>query len=456
MATFLRRTVRFAEKFALQRHLKVNQDVLGGWHQRRHLNLHENVSMQLLQDNGVNVPKFGVASTPDEAEEIAQRLGASDVVIKALVLAGGRGKGTFDSGLKGGVKMVFSPSEAKQISSQMLGYTLRTKQTGEKGIRVDKVMVTERLYNRREYYFALMMEREFNGPLIVASSQGGVNIEEVAKENPEAILKLPISIDSGIDRDETSKLVKQLGFHPSAVEGAVTLIENLYNVFLKYDATLVEINPLVEDNHGKVYCLDAKCRFDDNADFRQKDLFALRDWTQLDQREREAHDCNLNYIALDGDIGCLVNGAGLAMATMDIIKLHGGSPANFLDVGGGATAHQVTEAFRLITSDQKVQAILVNIFGGIMRCDVIAEGVIRAAETLDLKIPIVVRLQAGTQVDEAKALIATSKLKILACDNLDEAAKMASGALFLAVVRLSTIVGLARSAAVDVKFELPL
>ncbi|EEC14163.1 succinyl-CoA synthetase, beta subunit, putative, partial [Ixodes scapularis] len=425
-------------------------------HQRRNLNLHENVSMQLLQDNGVNVPKFGVASTPDEAEEIAQRLGGSQETpvhiwfshMHALVQR--EHVGTLRS-----LVCTHRPSEAKQISSQMLGYMLRTKQTGEKGIRVDKVMVTERLYNRREYYFALMMEREFNGPLIVASSQGGVNIEEVAKENPDAILKLPISIDSGIDRDETSKLVKQLGFHPSAVEGAVTLIENLYNVFLKYDATLLEINPLVEDNHGKVYCLDAKCRFDDNADFRQKDLFALRDWTQLDEREREAHDCNLNYIALDGDIGCLVNGAGLAMATMDIIKLHGGSPANFLDVGGGATAHQVTEAFRLITSDQKVQAILVNIFGGIMRCDVIAEGVIRAAETLDLKIPIVVRLQ-GTQVDEAKALIATSKLKILACDNLDEAAKMASGAPFLAVVRLSTIVGLARSAAVDVKFELPL
>ncbi|KAK8772026.1 succinyl-coenzyme A synthetase beta subunit, ADP-forming isoform X1 [Amblyomma americanum] len=447
MATLLRRAVRTAGKTALQRNLKVKQDTWAGWLQRRSLNLQENVSMQILQDNGVTVPKFGVAASPEEAEQIAQRLGTPDVVIKALVLAGGRGKGTFDSGLKGGVKMAFSPSEAKKLAAQMIGFILRTKQTGERGIRVDKVMVTERLYNRREYYFALMMEREYNGPVIVASSQGGVNIEEVAKENPEAILKLPIDITQGIDKARTAELVEGLGFHPAAIDGAVSLIENLYNVFLKYDATLIEINPLIEDNNNKVYCLDAKCRFDDNAAFRQKELFDLRDWAQQDLREKEAHESNLNYIALDGDIGCLVNGAGLAMATMDIIKLHGGSPANFLDVGGGATAKQVTEAFRLITSDQKVQAILVNIFGGIMRCDIIAEGVIQAAETLDLKIPIVVRLQ-GTQVDEAKALIATSKLKILACDNLDEAAKM--------VVRLSTIVGLARSASVDVKFELPL
>ncbi|XP_077553980.1 succinyl-coenzyme A synthetase beta subunit, ADP-forming [Haemaphysalis longicornis] len=447
MATFLQRTVRIAGKIALQRNLKVKQDALAGWVQRRNLNLHENVSMTLLQENGVNVPKFGVASSPEEAEEVAKRLGSSDVVVKALVLAGGRGKGTFDSGLKGGVKMAYSPSEAKQLSAQMLGHTLRTKQTGEKGIKVNKVMITERLYNRREYYFALMMEREFNGPVVVASSQGGMNIEEVAKENPEAIIKFPIDINSGIDRQRTADLVKGLGFHPASIDGAVDLIENLYKVFVKYDATLIEINPLIEDNNNIVYCLDAKCRFDDNAVFRQPALFDLRDWTQQDVREKQAHESNLNYISLDGDIGCLVNGAGLAMATMDIIKLHGGSPANFLDVGGGATAKQVTEAFRLITSDQKVQAILVNIFGGIMRCDVIAEGVIQAAETLELKIPIVVRLQ-GTQVDEAKALIATSKLKILACDNLDEAAKM--------VVRLSTIVGLARSAAVDVKFELPL
>ncbi|KAH7961795.1 hypothetical protein HPB52_012158 [Rhipicephalus sanguineus] len=391
--------------------------------------------MQLLQENGVTVPKFGVASTPEEAEEIAQRLGTPDVVIKALVLAGGRGKGTFDSGLKGGVKMAFSPAEAKKFASQMIGHTLRTKQTGEKGIKVNKVLVTERLYNRREYYFALMMEREYNG---------GVNIEEVAKENPEAILKLPIDITKGVDKDRTAELVRGLGFHPAA---AVTLIENVYKVFLKYDATLVEINPLIEDNNNKVYCLDAKCRFDDNAAFRQKELFDLRDWTQQDIREKEAHESNLNYIALDGDIGCLVNGAGWPWQLWTSSSFTvAARPTSWMSEGVPQPSRSPRPSGSSLP-DPKVQAILVNIFGGIMRCDIIAEGVIQAAETLDLKIPIVVRLQ-GTQVDEAKALIATSKLKILACDNLDEAAKM--------VVRLSTIVGLARSASVDVKFELPL
>jgi succinyl-CoA synthetase beta subunit len=221
----------------------------------------------------------------------------------------------------------------------------------------------------------------------------------------------------------------------------------LYNVFIDNDASMIEINPMVEDSSGKVYCLDSKCRFDDNAEFRHKDLFAKKDWTQVDPKEVEASKSNLNYIPLDGDIGCLVNGAGLAMATMDIIKLHGGNPANFLDVGGGATANQVMEAFRLISSDPKVQAIMVNIFGGIMRCDVIAEGIIMAAKTLSLKIPIIVRLQ-GTRVDDAKALIAASSLRIIACDDLDEAAKIAC--------KLSAIVGLAKDASVDVKFELPI
>ena len=239
----------------------------------------------------------------------------------------------------------------------------------------------------------------------------------------------------------------KLGFHPDVHGQAADMIEKLYEVFISNDASMVEINPMVEDASGKVYCLDAKCRFDDNADFRHKDLFAKKDWSQVDQKEVQASKFNLNYIPLDGDIGCLVNGAGLAMATMDIIKLHGGNPANFLDVGGGATANQVMEAFRLITSDPKVQAIMVNIFGGIMRCDVIAEGIIMAAKTLSLKIPIIVRLQ-GTKVTEAKALIASSSLRIIACDDLDEAAKIAC--------KLAAIVGLAKSAHVDVNFELPI
>lgn len=426
---------------------KVKCSSLQSYVPQRNLNLHEHISLKLLGDAGVKVPKFGVAKTPDEALQAAENLGSKDFVVKAQVLAGGRGKGTFESGLKGGVKTVYSPQEAKDVAAQMLGKRLITKQTGEKGVLCREVMIAERLYTRREYYFAIMMEREFGGPVIIASSQGGVNIEDVARDNPSAIIKEPIDITKGLSADQAMKVAKHLGFKTNNIDQAVQIITKLYEALLKYDAVMVEINPLVEDATGDVYCLDAKCRFDDNAEFRQKKLFELRDWSQEDQRELEAHKHSLNYIALDGDIGCLVNGAGLAMATMDIIKLHGGSPANFLDVGGGATVKQVTEAFKLITSDSKVQAILVNIFGGIMRCDVIAEGIITAAEMLNLKIPIVCRLQ-GTQVDDAQALIAASKLKILACENLDEAAKM--------VVKLSTIVGLARSAAVDVKFELPL
>lgn len=269
----------------------------------------------------------------------------------------------------------------------------------------------------------------------------------MAKENPDAIVTEPIDIKKGIQKSQVERVVSRLGFHPDVSAQAVEMIINLYRVFIDNDASMLEINPLVEDSSGKVFCLDAKCRFDDNAEFRHKELFAKRDWSQVDPKEVQASKFNLNYIPLDGDIGCLVNGAGLAMATMDIIKLHGGEPANFLDVGGGATATQVMEAFRLISSDPKVQAILVNIFGGIMRCDVIAEGIIMAAKTLHLKIPIIVRLQ-GTRVDDAKALIAASTLRIIASDDLDEAAKIAC--------KLSAIVGLAKTAHVDVKFELPL
>jgi len=395
------------------------------------------------------VPKFGVAKTPEEARKVATTVlqGSSDFVVKAQVLAGGRGRGTFDSGLKGGVKIVFSEQEVEDLAKQMIGKRLITKQTGEKGIPCNSVMVTERLYPRKEYYFSILMERQYGGPVIIASSQGGVNIEDVAAENPDAIVTEPIDIIKGVDRAAIERVVKKLGFSKETQDQAVDLMTKLYEVFIKNDASMIEINPMVEDASGKIFCLDAKCRFDDNASFRHPELAGQKDWSQVDPKEQQAAKANLNYIALDGDIGCLVNGAGLAMATMDIIKLHGGNPANFLDVGGGATASQVMEAFRLISSDPKVQAILVNIFGGIMRCDVIAEGIVMAAKTLSLKIPIVVRLQ-GTRVDDAKALIAASDLRILACDDLDEAAKIAC--------KLSAIVGLAKSAAVDVKFELPI
>ncbi|XP_034279409.1 succinate--CoA ligase [ADP-forming] subunit beta, mitochondrial-like [Pantherophis guttatus] len=412
--------------------------------QRRDLSLHEYLSMQLLKEAGVSVPKALVAKTPEEAFQAAEKIGTEDLVVKAQVLAGGRGKGTFEGGLKGGVQMVGSPEEAKEVASRMIGKKLFTKQTGEKGRICNQVLVCERRYLRKEYYFAITMEGAFQGPVLIGSSQGGVNIEEVAAENPEAILKEPVNIVEGIQEDQALRLARKMGFPTKVVGAAAENMVKLYHLFIKYDALLVEINPLAEDSTGTVMCVDAKINFDDNSAFRQQKVFKLQDWTQMDEKEREAANAELNYIALDGNIGCLVNGAGLAMATMDIIKLHGGSPANFLDVGGGATAEQVKEAFKLITSDKQVQSILVNIFGGIMHCDIIAKGIILAATELELKIPVVVRLQ-GTQVEQAKVLIAQSKLEILACDDLDQAAKVAVG--------LSKIVTLAKEAQLEVTFQ---
>ncbi|OXU26169.1 hypothetical protein TSAR_009927 [Trichomalopsis sarcophagae] len=411
----------------------------------RNLNVHEHISYSILNEAGIPTPKFGVAKTPDEAAKLATDLNTKDIVLKAQVLAGGRGKGHFKGGNVSGVKMCETPEEAKQLASQMLGKLLVTKQTGEAGRICNAVMVTQRMFPRKEYYLAVMMERAFGGPVIIASSQGGVNIEEVAATNPQAIMYEPIDINKGITKDQADRIAVKLGLE-NVKEYISKMIMNMYSLFVKKDALLIEVNPLAEDINGEYFALDCKCRFDDNAEFRQKDLFALRDWTQEDPKEVEAAKFELNYIALDGNIGCMVNGAGLAMATMDIIKLHGGEPANFLDVGGGATASAVKEAFKIITSDSKVHALLVNIFGGIMRCDVIAEGIIAATKELDLKIPVVVRLQ-GTNVDEAKALIANAGLKIVPVDDLDEAARIA--------VKLSTIVKLAQSANLSVNFEIP-
>ncbi|XP_077987636.1 succinate--CoA ligase [ADP-forming] subunit beta, mitochondrial-like [Glandiceps talaboti] len=406
--------------------------------------------MGILRDSGVTVPRGFAAGSTEKALEVTQQLaseGVEDVVIKAQVLAGGRGKGTFESGLKGGVKIAYSPKEVEDYASKMIGNKLITKQTGKDGRICNEVFICERLYPRRETYFAITMDRTHNGPVIIASSQGGVNIEEVAKESPDAIVTHAVDITQGLQKEAAVDIAKKVGFSPKSVDAAAESFMKLYQIFIDRDATMLEINPMAEDNQGEVYCMDAKFNFDDNAAYRQKDVHELRDWSQEDAREVMAAQADLNYIGLDGDIGCLVNGAGLAMATMDIIKLHGGEPANFLDVGGGATADQVKEAFKLISSDPKVAAILVNIFGGIMRCDIIAQGIIAAAQELNLKVPIVVRLQ-GTQVDDAKALMAASQLRILACADLGEAAKMA--------VRLSTIVTLAKEAELEVKFQLPL
>ncbi|KAI8069231.1 hypothetical protein BC940DRAFT_298216 [Gongronella butleri] len=410
--------------------------------QKRFLNIHEYMSMDVMRQYGINSPRGHVAKTPEEAFEVAKRLGTDDLVIKAQVLAGGRGKGTFDNGYKGGVHLVSSADQAKEFASKMLGHKLITKQTGAEGKPCNAVYICERKYAQNEYYFAILMDRQSAGPVLVASSQGGMDIEAVAAENPDAIVKLPVDFNVGLSHDDALTLAKKVGFNNA--EDAAQTFMNLYKLFTEKDATQVEINPLTETTDKQVLCMDAKLNFDDNADFRQKDLFDLRDFSQEDAREIAAAKYHLNYIGLDGSIGCLVNGAGLAMATMDIIQLHGGKPANFLDVGGGATPEAVKAAFEIITSDPKVSSAFVNIFGGIMRCDVIAEGIIAAAQDLDIKIPLIVRLK-GTKVDEAKKLIADSGLRIYAIDDLDIAAKKA--------VNFASILTAANEAGIKIKFE---
>merc|ERR1712109_400719 len=447
----LRTSISIANKSLLKQGLKVSSSCPASpCHQKqqaRNLSVHEYVSMSLLKEAGVPTPKFGVATTAAEARKIADDLATKDLVIKAQVLAGGRGKGRFRDYPKGGVQLLYNADEVEAAAKCMIGDFLITKQTGAEGRICNSVMVTERKYTRKEYYLAFTNDRKFNGPVLIASTEGGVNIEEIAASNPDAIQTFPIDIIGGLSKELALDIAAKLHIPAEDQDDVSETLIKLYNLFLSKDATMVEINPFAEDANGGYFCLDAKLRFDDNADYRQKAVFDQRDWSQEDPSEVEAAKQNLNYIALDGDIGCMVNGAGLAMATMDIIKLHGGSPANFLDVGGGATATQVKEAFKIITSDPKVNAIMVNIFGGIMRCDVIAEGIIAAAQELKLATPIVVRLQ-GTNVDEAKVMIGASGMKILPVDNLDEAARLA--------VKLSNIVGIARDAHLNVNFQLPI
>ena len=346
------------------------------------------------------------------------------MVIKAQVLAGGRGKGHFDNGFKGGVRVVYSPKEASILANEMIGHKLITKQTGEKGRICNSVYIVERKFARREFYLAVLMDRASQGPVIVASSQGGMDIEAVAKENPDAIITTKVDIHQGVTDEMAKTIATQLGFSPQCIDDAALTIQKLYKVFMENDATQIEINPLSETSDHQVLCMDAKLNFDDNADFRQKKVFEWRDTTQEDADEVKAAESGLNFIKLDGDIGCLVNGAGLAMATMDIIKLNGGQPANFLDVGGGATPAAIRSAFELITSDPKVTAIFVNIFGGIVRCDAIATGLIQVVQSMNLRIPIIARLQ-GTNMEAAHKLINESGMKIFSIDDLQNAAEKA-------------------------------
>ncbi|KAL1990762.1 hypothetical protein VTN49DRAFT_6601 [Thermomyces lanuginosus] len=413
--------------------------------QKRNLSIHEYLSANLLKSYGVGVPKGEVARTPEEAEAVAKRIGGDDMVIKAQVLAGGRGKGSFDNGLKGGVRVIYSPTEAKMFAQQMIGHKLITKQTGARGRVCNAVYIVERKFARREFYLAILMDRQTQSPVVVASSQGGMDIETVAKENPEAIITTPIDIKTGVTEEIARKIATQLGFSEQCIEDAKNTIQNLYRVFIEKDATQIEINPLAETSDHQVLAMDAKLGFDDNAEFRQSEVFSWRDPSQEDPDEVKAAEHGLNFIKLDGDIGCLVNGAGLAMATMDIIKLNGGNPANFLDVGGGATPAAIKSAFELITSDPKVTAIFVNIFGGIVRCDAIAQGLINVVRDMDLRTPVVARLQ-GTNMEQARKLIDESGLKIFMIEDLQSAAEKA--------VQFSKVVKLARDIDVGVEFTL--
>ncbi len=391
------------------------------------MNIHEYQAKELLQKFGVATPPGKAARTADEAEAAARELGTDDLVVKAQIHAGGRGKGTFANGFKGGVQLCKAPEEAREIASKMLGQTLVTHQTGPAGREVKTVLIAKSVEIEREVYFAILVDRATGGPMIVASTEGGVEIESVAEKTPEKILREPVDRLAGIQPYQTRKLAKELGFTSAQIKPAAKLFDGLYRTFLALDCSMVEVNPLVVTDKGEVLALDAKFNFDDNALYRHPEVAALRDVAEEDPREVEASSHGLNYIGLDGNIACLVNGAGLAMATMDIIKFYGGSPANFLDVGGGATEEQVTEAFKILVSDENVKAILVNIFGGIMKCDVIAQGIVNAVKAVNLPVPLVVRLE-GTNVDAGKKILTESGLALTAADDLGDAAQKAVAA----------------------------
>ncbi|MBU6302822.1 MAG: ADP-forming succinate--CoA ligase subunit beta [Verrucomicrobia bacterium] len=384
------------------------------------MNIHEYQAKQLFDEYQVASPKGKVAETAEQARQAAVEIG-KNLVIKAQIHAGGRGKGTFKSGFQGGVHLCSSPEDVEAKARQMLGQVLVTHQTGPEGKLVSKVMVAESVEIARELYFAIVMDRATERPVIMASTAGGMDIEEVAHHTPEKILREPVHPLLGFQPYQGRKLAAFLGLTGPQASAAAKLFTNLYQLFIAKDCSLVEVNPLVVTTGGEVLALDAKFNFDDNALYRQKQVAGMRDITEEDPREVAASEYSLNYIGLDGNIACLVNGAGLAMATMDIIKFSGGEPANFLDVGGGASKEQVTAAFKIILGDPNVKGILINIFGGIMDCNVIAEGVIAAVKEVGLSLPLVVRLE-GNNVATGKQTLAASGLNLVSADNLADAA----------------------------------
>jgi succinyl-CoA synthetase beta subunit len=378
------------------------------------MKIHEYQAKAILAQHGVPVPRGDVAFNAAEAGAIARRLGGDIVVVKAQIHAGGRGKG-------GGVKLARSADEAERLASQMIGMTLVTHQTGPEGRVVSRVLIEEGLTMTRELYLSIVLDRAAGKPVMMASADGGMDIEEVAARTPERIHKVHIEPGVGLVPFEARQLGFAIGLDGAQVNKAVKVMTSLYNAFVATDASLLEINPLVVTAGGDLLALDAKMNFDDNALYRHPDIRELRDLGEEDALEIEASKFSLNYIHLDGNIGCMVNGAGLAMATMDIIKLAGGEPANFLDVGGGANAEQIRNAFKILMSDKNVRAVLINIFGGILRCDVLAQGVIAAVKELGVPVPIVIRME-GTNVEEGKRLLKESGMNFATADSMDEAA----------------------------------
>ncbi len=389
------------------------------------MNIHEYQAKQLLKQFGAPVAEGAVVMQPEQALKAAQSLPQGVIVVKAQIHAGGRGKGHFkeaEAGDKGGVRITKSPEEAASEAQKMLGATLVTKQTGEEGKQVNRIYLEAGADIAKEFYLSLLIDRASSRIAFIASTEGGMNIEEVAEATPEKILTMDVDPATGLMPFHTRLLNKALGLSGNSAKQMAKLARTLYTAFTKSDMSMLEINPLIVTGAGDMQVLDAKVSFDGNAAFRHKEYDELRDISEEDPFELEASKFDLSYIKLDGSIGCMVNGAGLAMATMDIIKHYGAEPANFLDVGGSATTEKVTEAFKIITSDPGVKGILVNIFGGIMRCDVIAQGVIVAVKEVGLKVPLVVRLE-GTNVDKGKKIINDSDLDVIAADDLDDAAR---------------------------------
>ena len=389
------------------------------------MNIHEYQAKALLRSYGAPVSDGRVVLRAEEAKTAAGALDGPLWVVKAQIHAGGRGKGTFkesDAGEAGGVRLAKSVEQAAEEAKRMLGRTLVTKQTGKAGKQVNRIYIEDGSGIETEMYLALLVDRQTSRVSFVASSEGGMDIEEVVESTPEKILSFSVDPATGYQPFHGRRIAFNLGLQGKQVKQCVALMGTLYKLFLEKDMEMLEINPLIVTDAGDLKCLDAKMGFDSNAVYRHADIAELRDTTEEDPKELEASKYDLNYIALDGEIGCMVNGAGLAMATMDIIKLYGAEPANFLDVGGGATKEKVTEAFKIITSDPQVKGILVNIFGGIMRCDVIAEGVVSAVKEVGLKVPLVVRLE-GTNVEEGKRIINESDVDVIAADNLKDGAE---------------------------------